>query len=502
MTGPPSGTTARAYHEATKHSPESVRRRAHFMDWGNRPHPFKVYEGVERVRLPMDQPVAGVSAVEALRGAEPGHGGSVDLASLALLLRYGAGVLEHRRHAGVWFRTYASAGALYPIEVYVVCGELPGLEAGVYHFDPEGFALNRLRLGDHRTTIAEAAGEEAVMDAPATLALAGIPWRTAWKYTERGYRHLFWDAGMMVANLLALCSGIGLPARVVTGFVDASVEELVGLDAVKEFPLLLLPIGRASPAGGVARPVEPFTPKVRPLSRRELVFEAISAASWAGRLEDVEDVRAWRSAMSDAGLSAGEAAPADPGAPADDLQDVIRRRGSAREFAPTPMPLSTLERILRLATGVIPTDHGPSPAIEVFGIANAVDGLGRSTWVYRDGRLHVLGEGDFRQEAGYLCLEQELGADAAATMFLMADLDRLLDRGGGRAYRSAQLEGGIVGGRIYLGAYAHRFGATGLTFYDDAVTQFLGPEAAAKSCMLVVAVGESPRLAREGLRPG
>jgi hypothetical protein len=144
------GLVVRMFHEATKHSPESVRRRAHFLDWDNRPHPFKVYEGMERVPLPMDQAAPRVSAVEAPAEAGPVQGGSVDLAGLALLLRYGAGVLEHRRYPGVRFRRYASAGALYPVEAYVVCGEFPGLEDGTYHFDPEGFALNRLRLGDHR----------------------------------------------------------------------------------------------------------------------------------------------------------------------------------------------------------------------------------------------------------------------------------------------------------------------------------------------------------------
>jgi hypothetical protein len=67
---------------------------------------------------------------------------------------------------------------------------------------------------------------------------------------------------------------------------------------------------------------------------------------------------------------------------------------------------------------------------------------------------------------------------------------------GRRGYRAAQLEAGIVAGRIYLCAYADHFGATGLTFYDDEVTRFFSPDAEGKNCMLVVAVGDSPRLSR------
>jgi SagB-type dehydrogenase family enzyme len=85
------------------------------------------------------------------------------------------------------------------------CADLHGLPAGVYHFDPQGPTVTPLREGDHRGHLVRAtAGEPAAARAPVVLVLTGIPWRTAWKYTERGYRHLFWDAGMILANVLAL----------------------------------------------------------------------------------------------------------------------------------------------------------------------------------------------------------------------------------------------------------------------------------------------------------
>src|SRR5206468_3693723 len=87
-----------------------------------------------------------------------------------------------------------------------------------------GPALERLREGDHRGYLVRAVGgEPAVAEAPITMVLTGIPWRTTWKYTERGYRHLFWDAGMILANLLALASAAAPPAEVILGFVDDGV---------------------------------------------------------------------------------------------------------------------------------------------------------------------------------------------------------------------------------------------------------------------------------------
>ena len=80
-------------------------------------------------------------------------------------------------------------------------------------------------------------------------------------------------------------------------------------------------------------------------------------------------------------------------------------------------------------------------------------------------------------------------------VYSMSDLPRVLERFGNRGYRAAQLEGGITGGRIYLAAYAQRFGATGLTFFDDEVTEFFSPHAAGKSVMFLVALGHPDRAA-------
>src|SRR4029453_18459446 len=172
----------------------------------------------------------------------------LDRRAIARLLTWGAGI----RHAVPYpggetfsFRTYASAGALYPIEVYLVCGDLEGLEAGVYHYLPDGDALVLLREGDHRPSLARACdGEPAIAHAPGVLALTGIPWRTAWKYSERGYRHLFWDAGMILANLLALAASVEMSVRVVLGFADRELGRLLGLDGRREFPLCRCPLER------------------------------------------------------------------------------------------------------------------------------------------------------------------------------------------------------------------------------------------------------------------
>ena len=494
-----------AYHEATKHSPTSIRRSRWVMDWSNKPDPFKRYLGLRQVPLERQPTSGGRTALESISRttSERPKDFDIDRRAIARLLTWGAGVHHRVRHADdetFFFRTYASAGALYPVEVYVVCGRLDGLDAGVYHYQPDGDALVLLREGDHRPSLVRASAEESSLArSPAILVLTGFPWRTAWKYSERGYRHLFWDAGMIVANLLALATSVDEQVRVVIGFADREVELLLGLDARREFPLLLVPIERSNGevVASASSPPEALALRTQPLSGTEYEFQAITAANEAGRLESSEQVERWRARRTVAGR-VDDRRGAD--GVADTVEDVLRRRGSARRFGAEPMPAEVLVDVLERATGGVPTDYAPdgSHLIEPYLVVNRVEGLERGAYVWRGGELQLVREGDFRVDAAFLCLDQRLGGTSAATMFLMTDLRATLDRLGARGYRAAQLEAGIVAGKIYLGAYAHRFGATGLTFYDDEVERFFSPEADGMSCMLVVTVGHSPRLIRSG----
>jgi SagB-type dehydrogenase family enzyme len=483
---------ARAYHERTKHSYESVRRSGHFLDWDNKPHPFKEYVRLEPIALPRELPRPDVAAMDALAdGAQ--EPGALDLPQLARLLRWGAGVVRSRAVPGgevYHFRTYSSAGALYPVEVYVACGRLPELSAGLYHFHPGEFALRRLRDADVRAPLANAAATPDLAEAGAVLVLSGILWRTAWKYQARGYRHLFWDAGTMLANLLALGWSARLAPRIVTGFVDRDVNDLLGVDGEREAALALFAVGRGEAAQrrGEAAQTPAELPsldlEVAPLSREEVPYPEAHALHRASTLIDVEDVRRYRgSPIEEATAAVVASSSREP------LETVLRRRGSVREFATDAVPSQELAAVLSRAMGPIPSDVAPSNRLSL--IANAVEGVEPGSYDFTPPDRFVLGRpGRFRRQAGFLVLEQPLGALAAATHFFLADLDAVLARHGNRGYRSAQLEAGIRTGRVYLGAYALGFAATASTFYDDAVSEFLARKTA-ESPLLAVALGRT-----------
>src|SRR5580765_6584623 len=133
---------ARNYHNTTKHSYASVHNNRHFLDWSNQPLPFKAYTTLGPLPLPREVRQTGVAALSAVaQSIRSEIAAAPDLEALAQLLYLSAGITRHRKHPGgdLFFRAAACTGALYEVEVYVVCGDLIDLEAGVYHFGPAEF---------------------------------------------------------------------------------------------------------------------------------------------------------------------------------------------------------------------------------------------------------------------------------------------------------------------------------------------------------------------------
>jgi SagB-type dehydrogenase family enzyme len=492
------------YHNATKHSYWSIRTNAHYLDWPNQPLPFKVYSELEPIPLPSHLPQTGISALEAISATTVEPQGEIvpDLLTLAHVLFYSAGITKKKTYAGgeIAFRAAACAGALYPIEIYVVCGELPGLEAGVYHFGPLDFALRRLRTGDYREVLIRATGNEpSVSTAPVILICTAITWRSSWKYQARSYRYHFWDCGMVLANTLAAAAAHHLPAKIVMGFADDDVNHLVGVDGQREMALALVPLGHTATAPPPA-PKEITSLKLTtvPLSPEEVDYPIIREMHTASNLRDANEVVAWRRTAYEHPVSKSEARvhllkPLEAVALSESLEAVILRRASTRTFARKPISLAQLSLILEYATGGVPTDFHPSATQfnELYLNIHSVEGLASGAYYYRrqDRASEQLKAGDFRHDSTYLCLEQPLGGESAATIFFLADFNRILDHYGNRGYRLAQMEAGIIGGKLYLAAYALARGATGLTFYDDDVTDFFSPHALGKSAIFVMSIG-------------
>jgi SagB-type dehydrogenase family enzyme len=497
------------YHNATKHSYLSVRSNPHALDWANQPLPFKVYPELEPLPLPREVPQTGLAALSVIAESVRPDGVFIpSLGDLSRILYFSAGITKRRQYPGgeLYFRAAACTGALYEVELYLVCQSLPQLEAGLYHFTPAEFGLRRLRGGDFRGLLAQASGDnERIARAPAAIVCSGTYWRNAWKYQARTYRHFGWDNGTILANLLALSSALELPAHVALGFVDSEVNRLLDLDTDREVAFSLVAIGSESGELPPPPPAGPLGLRTLPYSRGEVDYPAMREMHAASALVAPEEARAWRQQITPeaAPEPAGSLIPLQPPSEEETSRDAIERtllrRGSTRQFARQPIRFAQLSAMLERASRGFAADfHNPPGALmnEFYLIVNAVEGLRPGAYYFHRerGALELLKEGDFRRQAAYLGLEQDLPGDAAANVFFLADLNPILERYGNRGYRAAQLEAGILGGKLYLAAYAQRLGATGLTFYDDDVTGFFSPHAQGKSAIFMVCVGKSAKM--------
>jgi SagB-type dehydrogenase family enzyme len=284
----------------------------------------------------------------------------------------------------------------------------------------------------------------------------------------------------------------------VLGFADENVNRLLDVNADKEAALGIVALG----SGGAAIPSAPGTAEhlgveTVPLSRTALDYPAILEAHRASCLIDAREARAWRESGEDVSRAEGGGRPLEPVSdrdrPSEPIETVIRKRGSARRFERRPISYRALSTILSSAVTGLDADvvSGRGALNDLYLIANDVDELPSGAYAYHAGgpALELLKEGEFRSEARYLDLEQDLAGDASVNIYMLVSLERVLSRFGNRGYRLAQLEGGFLAGRMYLAAYALGLAATGLTFFDDDVTEFFSPHATGKAVMFLLAIG-------------
>ena len=482
-------------HQLTQHgSPTDRSLLVDFrpLDPSNRPAPFKRYRGLTTRPLPADLGESPVDAAAVLSGRDrPTQPAPLDVTTLARLLFFTAGVTRTSASPAfedrTFFRTAMSAGNLHPVEVYVICAGVDGVADGLHHFAPLEFGLTTLRGGDVASR------------SPCTFVFTGIPWRTAWKYGERGLRHLYWDAGTMLANLLAVSDALGLDARVWTGFVDDSVARLVGVDGETEFPLALVTIGGEN-APEVPDDAEGLDVDAEPTSPRPITFPLITAAQQGGDLPDGDAVAAWRARAIDGNPTRDQVDP-PASATGETIEQVILRRGSTRIMHPDTAPAALLQWGMAAAARPLPADFvTPGTTLLEHELAvHGIEGVEPGAYRWRDGDLELVRPGQFRPVTQQLCLDQPLGGDSAYTAFHSAHLDTMLGALGTRGYRVAQLDAGIASGRLSLAAFALGCGATGLTFFDEPVRRFFATSA---SCMLVTSVGLPDYRNVPGGRPG
>jgi SagB-type dehydrogenase family enzyme len=543
------------YHEATKHSEASLMTSRHYLDFNNKPIPFKIYLELPSITLPISFPTPEVNALSCISGMinqrshhdtnglttttktsrnsnNSSNTPELDAENLAEILFFSAGITREMKYpyGNYYMRAASATGALYPIELYVVCDDISSnLMAGVYHFSPADFSLTQIRKGTYKRYLAAAANNHDIANSAITVVFTSFAWRNAWKYQSRSYRHWFWDSGVIASNLLATTYAMRLPTRIITGFLDDTVNQLLCVEDQREAAIAMAAIGAGSSKDIIApsqqeKEIDRISflsiPKIRALSKRgEINYPEIWELNQASKLTSKQEIEGW---ISNAHrhhqlLSAASHRSQDRGTDSDNiiitpneleegiknsrsLKETILWRGSSRRFARSNISLTTLKTILYNSSRGVPMDifRDGNSLLDIYFIANGVDDLTPGAYFYnRNGSVtssntsieKIKEIASSRNISGYLCLGQSLFRDASVVFFLMTDLQAVLRSLGNRGYRASQFEAGIIAGKIYLAAYTLGIGASGSTFFDDAVTEAFSPHASNKNTMIAVGIG-------------
>ncbi|MDE1811819.1 MAG: SagB/ThcOx family dehydrogenase [Thaumarchaeota archaeon] len=488
------------YHNGTKHPNGMLLNRFHVYHPSHRPTPYKIYKNVSQIDLPLNKTPIGISTLDAISAENIDNHIIPDLDILGRILYFSSGITKKIKFQGLGemeFRAASCTGALYHIEIYLICSDIPGLGAGVYHFDPKHMKLDVIRLGDFRKFVSQSTADEPFTNqAPAILVFTDVFSRNSIKYQSREYRHAFWDSGTILANTIAITSAHKIPSKIITGFADSKICELLGLDINKEAPIVIVPIGQTMQDMSICPTMQEINIEAIS-SDYEIEYPEINAMHEASCLLTETEVKSWRHQITLERKQSNKLIPLGKNITTrESLENTIIRRGSTRKFSLESITFDQLSTILNKTTSKINSDFTSMESLsDIYIIVNAVDGLesGSYYFVKEKNALEQLRKGNFRHASGNLGLDQDLPYDASVTIFFMLNLDKILEHFGNRGYRVAQLDAAITGGKTYLASYALGLGATGLTFYDDLVTNFFSPHAENKETMFLIAIGKKEK---------
>ena len=462
------------YHEATKHTIESIRQAQNELDWANMPCPFRYYDGAAVLDLPADPPASEIRALEVLQGFSGKKSKAEGPNFLSQLLFYSAAISATKRIPSSGYeyalRVNPSSGNLHPTEFHFVTRGLKGWPDGLYHYDPSRHMAEQRGRGPFEMIPGNS-------QSPIAFVLTSIVWREAWKYGERAYRYCLHDMGHAWQALALSARAFGCDTFARGSFIDDEVAQLCGLNS-DEWPMLMVSLdgepipkcdadpGRTVWLGGQANLLSTLT-IAQPLidSFHHATKRYVPAASSAS-IAEVPPTGSSRVRL----LS--------PANSTRSFGQVSRMRRSALDFVGGERSISseTLSAILAATAQRLSADFTSARFVQLYVYAHRVVGVQPGVYRFWPERaeLERVKAGDQRLVVTALSLGQRLAGNACVSFSMIGDLARATAIFGDRGYRYAHFEAGAIGHRLYLAAEALGLGATGVgAFYDDDVHRYL-----------------------------
>jgi len=515
-----------AYHRRTKHHLHHYAASPGYLDWATQPDPFRTYAGAERIELPLLADRLDAAYAELyFPGAVPAM--PLERNSVAMLFELALGLSALKQYKGSrWaLRCNPSSGNLHPTEGYAILPEMPGLNAGVYHYVSRDHCLERRCVLEGR-----AAQQLAGSFPPASflVGLSSIHWREAWKYGERAFRYCQHDAGHAIATVRYAAAALGWSARLIADVSDTAIAAVLGLaqpesfsaiaEQDREHPDALLLVGPSHPPGKDEESEGVDIAKLR---------DVLHAGAWGGRANSLSPAHVHWSAIDAAAEATWQADRAtEPGRrggavivnkfaawPArpvvcsqiNAVRLVKQRRSCLALDGITSISAETfygmLDRLLP-RPGVPPWDVWPWPPHLHCGIfVHRVRGLPSGLYLFeRSPTVHErlraalradflwkrpegcpeylplfkLVEGDFRKQAQVVSCHQEIAGAGAFSLGMIAEFAESIRATGAWWYRKLFWESGLLGQVLYLEAEAAGVRGTGIgCYFDDAFHNLL-----------------------------
>ncbi|EPR37439.1 SagB-type dehydrogenase domain containing protein-containing protein [Desulfovibrio sp. X2] len=472
------GSQGETLLQATDHDRENVLGRT--LDWPAMPAPYKSYAAdVPTVPLPRPASWPEAACGEIFCGAEAAPS-RPDAATVSTLLQLACGITASVRRAldEYHLRADASAGALYPCELYLAARGTAGLPDGLFAFAPERHALRLLRPG------------EVLAGQGLRAWLTVIPFRNAWKYRSRALRYLFLDSGHVLENLCGAARSLGLACSVTRPADPPAVADLLCVDPAREHCVAEIALGSGCPtlAESLPAPGSPHLPRASAVSPREKAYELVHQALDLPGMNPAD------------AAAPGETATPIRSIPALSLpfaQAVLKRR-SRRAYTLSQLPAGALAALTEALCGPAGPDCGLGLRLLVQNCPDRPDGvwlLDRSQGDTRGELTRLSGENEDAPHArlASAALGQAWMAKAGVLVCFSADVPAAERTFGPGALPQLLLQAGRLGQRVYLAAEALGVGACGVgAFYDQEAAAALGLDAAqgqGERLLYVVAFG-------------
>ncbi|MGQ3890167.1 SagB/ThcOx family dehydrogenase [Legionella sp. CNM-1927-20] len=463
-----------------------------------KPEEFKHYPDYSVVALPTPDTGSGRSLAQALSQEIINSVAPLNLQNLSNILYYSSGVTEKLNYPGVQLllRAAASAGALYPNDLYIAAIKVEGLQPGIYYYHPANHSLTKISNQESLQSLSMASPyHDLQKNASAIIIITANFDRTIWKYRERSFRYILPDAGHILGNITVAASSMRLPFVSTAFFDDEQMKSVLGLSQQDEGVLSMVVLGKnkLTELTEIPQFTSATLPKeVQNIEQTRLSYQLTSVQWKQGFMRAPKvDMQKYRNEVFAADtliqLPSGSIVE-------DDIFTTIKNRRSFRQFSKKEVSLEDFAGIIHQSFTPLRNPHivEDGRRVEIFVIVSNVKGLSKGVYRYIPEKvaLEKIREGDFSKEIYKAGLSQELLERAAFVIAWTIDLNQIGQLHGERDYRYANLECGLGGETTYLAAQARGLGTCAVgAFYDNEVRNILNISETAKHVILLTAVG-------------